>query len=360
MTVHKAIAPSYAELRPLRPPVSDRFPVYLNLVPDLVDAKDHPDNTVAHALAVCAGYSYSTADTVAMIMARMGLERNHCLMVGQYVDAMFISSTSFVVQSRDGRVVVLGYRGTEPLNFVTWLTDFDVDPDRVEFRFGESAGEYDVHAGFYRNVRSTRWKVIAALQRALQGRSVLDDGGPGPDLPDGGRMPHPMEALYITGHSLGGAMAALMSMMLVSDPAYLPITGTLRATYTFGQPMIGSPALAEAAGSHDYFAERQIRYVYRRDVVPHLPPWGAGDFAHFGPEFRYSGSWRRSASPTGQMIPLGGLLVAAGDFVARQHRLLRLLPFQYSFNAHLPRHYISALTPPDRPSEFGDASLEPE
>lgn len=355
MYIDHVIAPSYAELRPLKRPVTDTFPVYSDLVNELVAAKGCPDERVAHVLATCAAYAYSTADTVSMIMARMGLERNHCLLVGQYVDAMFINSTAFLVQSEDGRAVLLAYRGTEPTNFVTWLTDFDVYPDKIKLELNGSSEEFDVHAGFYRNVRATRYEIITALGRALEGRSVLDDGRPtSTPLSNGGQMAYPMEALYITGHSLGGAMAGIMSLMLKSEPAYARIADLMRGTYTLGQPMIGTPELAAAAAEHEYFSERTIRYVYRRDVVPHLPPWGSGPFAHFGPEYGYDGQWRRRSTPTGQMLPLGGIALAAGDFVARQHRLLRALPFPYSLNDHMPRHYVSSLTPAGIPTEFGD------
>lgn len=355
MYIDHAVAPSYEELRPFKRPVTDTFPVYPELAGELVTAKAYPDERVAHVLATCSAYAYSTADTVSTIMARMGLERNHCLLVGQYVDAMFINSTAFLVQSEDGRVVILAYRGTEPTKFITWLTDFDVYPDRVGFDLGGNSGSYDVHAGFYRNVRATRYEIVNALGRALQGRSVLDDGRPRrTPLPNGGRMENPLEALYVTGHSLGGAMASILTLMLHSEPAYTKLANVLRATYTFGQPMVGSPRLAAAADRQDYVRDRVIRYVYRKDVVAHLPPWGTGEFAHFGQEFGYQGKWQRRAEPTGQMLPLGGLLLAAGDFVARQHRLLRLLPAPYSLNDHLPRHYVTALTPPGTPTEFGD------
>lgn len=357
MYIQQHVAESYAELRPMRPAVTETFPVYEDLVSTLVTAKDYPDPTVAHVLATLSGYSYSTADTVSMIMARMGLEENHCLLVGQYVDAMFINSTAYLVQSKDGRVVLLAYRGTEPLNFLTWLTGFDVNPDLVELKLGPKSDRYDVHAGFYRNARATRWQVVSALRRALDKRSILADDSSGVALPRGGEMEYPMEALYVTGHSLGGAMATIISLMLHGDPYYERIAETLRATYTFGQPMIGGPRLAEAANADPMLAERVIRYVYRRDVVPHLPPWGTGDFRHFGQEFGYDGRWRRSTVASRQMIPLGGLLGAAGDFFVSQHRLLRKLPFRYSFNDHLPRRYISTLTPAGRPTEFGDYFL---
>ncbi|MGP4051383.1 hypothetical protein [Streptomyces sp. 2A115] len=51
---------------------------------------------------------------------------------------------------------------------------------------------------------ATRHLIIEALDRALRGESVIH-GEEGP-RGDG------LEALYITGHSLGGAMAALMGV----------------------------------------------------------------------------------------------------------------------------------------------------
>ncbi|MGW5152998.1 hypothetical protein [Rhodococcus koreensis] len=48
----------------------------------------HPDPTVAHTLAVAAGYAYSDP-AVVMMLARMGLTENHCLQVAISVDAMF-------------------------------------------------------------------------------------------------------------------------------------------------------------------------------------------------------------------------------------------------------------------------------
>jgi hypothetical protein len=99
--------------------VTPTFPVYANLAGKLTKASAHPDDVVAHVLATCAGYAYSDADIVTMIMARLGLDGNRCRMIAQNVDAMLICSTAFVVQSHDGRVVIVCYRGTEPANFLT-------------------------------------------------------------------------------------------------------------------------------------------------------------------------------------------------------------------------------------------------
>ncbi len=66
-----------------------------------------------------------------------------------------------------------------------------------------------------------------------------------------------------------------------------------------------------------------------------------------------------SEAPISQIGYLLGLIEAPLAFVARQFRLARSLPFQFSLNDHGPHHYISAITPPEVPNEFGDAYLIP-
>jgi hypothetical protein len=280
-----------------------------------------------------------------MIMTRMGLEKNHCRMIARNVDAMLICSTAFLVQSSDGQVAILCYRGTQPLNFINWMTDADAAPEKAPLSVAGS-GSFDVHAGFYRNVRVTRHDVVAALGRALKGKSVLETAD---------AMPNRLKALYITGHSLGGAMAALMTVMLISDRAFDPITEKLKAVYTFGQPMIGCPDFARACAEDEFLTENVIRYRYQNDVVPALPPATSGSFAHFGQEFRYqSGSWRHSEQPTTQLSNLAELAAAPLALLAGPVRLLRRVTFPYSGEDHLPHHYVSALTPAHVTSEFGD------
>jgi Lipase (class 3) len=348
MLIRSATAPSYAALRPMKTLTTATFPVYQHLAEILASATEHPDPVVAHTLTTCAGYAYSDAETVSMIMARMGLHDNHCLQIAENVDAMFICSTAFLVQSQDGRVVILCYRGTEPVNFINWLTDADISPEKVSFALGSGSDPFEIHGGFYRNVRATRYEIVRALERARNGQSVLADGG---------TMPHPLSSLYITGHSLGAAMAALMTVMLETDPAYAPIAATLKAAYTFGQPMIGAPDFAAACDATKVIAGRLFRYRYGHDMVPALPPTASGPFAHFGPEYQYLGKepgirWTQVA-PTTQMGSLVDLAAAPLSFLARQLRTFRNVTFRQSLYDHGPQHYISALTPAGVRSEFG-------
>jgi lipase (class 3) len=361
MRFAQARAPSYPRLRPFRPAgavTSPTFPVHRDLVETLLRAHAAPsspprwDPVVAHVLATIAGYAYADAETVAMIAARLGLEDNRCAMVAQNVPAMFICSTAFLVQSRCGRVAILSYRGTEPGNFINWLTDADVNPEAVPWRFGDQAAAvHAVHAGFYRNVRATRYAIGEKLGLALQGKPIVEDGGP-----DGGAGA--LEALYVTGHSLGAAMAAMFGAMMETNPAYGEIRGRMRAIYTYGQPMIGDPAFASECGKA--LGEKLFRFIHAHDVVAALPPRISGPFAHFGEEiqlFRNADrTWRaqRNRAPMGQVGHLFELPLAASAFLARQLRPLRDLPFQYSLDDHGPQHYIAALTPPGVRTEFGD------
>ncbi len=350
MFVKGCVAPSYAELRPMKPLTSDTFPVYRDLTGLLVSPPSHPDGAVAHVLATCSGYAYGDEETVAMIMARMGLEENRCQRIEQSVDAMLIRATAFLVQSDDGRVAILCFRGTGPTDLINWLVDIDVDPEKVPISFDRADRAFEVHAGFYRNVRAIRHEIMARLERALAGSSVLDDGA---------RMDNPLEALYVTGHSLGGAMAALMAIMLATEKAYSHVNDKVKGTYTFGQPMVGSPELAAACDAHRSLGRSVVRYVYGNDVIPQLPPAFAGKFAHFGPEYRHrgpytGGCWERSAKPTRQLRQLVHLLSAPIAFFARQVRATRDVKFRASFYDHFPRRYITALTPAGKSTEFGD------
>ena len=56
------------------------------------------------------------------------------------------------------------------------MTDADVNPQLLSFPFPGKEVPAEVHGGFYRNVRATRYALIAAIQRALQQHSLYDHG----------------------------------------------------------------------------------------------------------------------------------------------------------------------------------------
>ena len=150
-----------------------------------------PDAQVAHVLGTCAGYAYADTDTVATMMTRLGLERHACVRITQTVDAMFIFSTVYLVQSLCGRVVILSYRGTEPGTLGNWLGDAEVGLESNTLSLADGVERIRVHAGFHRNVRATWLPVLDELAAALQGWSLVDHNM---------HVEHSLEALYVTGH----------------------------------------------------------------------------------------------------------------------------------------------------------------
>ncbi|MFC6084544.1 lipase family protein [Sphaerisporangium aureirubrum] len=367
-----AKAPSYEEMRPYGHQETAGFPVYKDLENRLADAAEHPDPAIAHVMAVCSAYAYSDPRTLSMIMARMGLEDNRVEMIRSSVDAMLIRSTAFLIRGATGRTAILCYRGTGPLDFINWLSDIDVDPERIGYQLGDPCAT--VHAGAYRNVRATRYEVMNALRRASGPRSSARPG----DGMDGSGNEGGLEALYITGHSMGGGMASLMAVMMRHERKYRETLGDrLKAVYTYGQPMIGDKAFAEACEADEFLRDKVIRYTYDCDVVPHLPSAANGPFRHFGRELHYriphlrngvlgilaqagcvgiarKGHWEARRRPAQQMPTMAGIPMAAMSYMARRLRATRSLPVVYSMDDHMPQHYVSALTPPGVRDEFGD------
>jgi hypothetical protein len=343
-------APSYTALRPVKGE-TPTFPVYKELVADLVSVSPGAYSpTAAHVCSVASGWAYADADTAAMMSARLGLRENRYVEVSICNDAMFIASHALLMQSQCGRVLILCYRGTEPRNFINWLTDADVNPVQMPVPVGTAADPAArVHGGFYRNLRATWHEVVAALQRAASGKSV--------DESRDATLQSPMEALYVTGHSLGAAMAALAGVWLVTDPAYQRPFGTrLRGVYTYGQPMLGNAPFAKACQADSFLSSAVFRHVYEHDVVPRLPPTATGEFEHFGREFRTDKEfrWEESARPAKQVRDLfqAALVIPVLACAGKQLEKVRNVPFPYSWYDHSPTFYIQASTPPDVRSEF--------
>lgn len=92
---------------------------------------------------------------------------------------------------------------------------------------------------------------------------------------EGALSGHPGQNLWITGHSLGGALAVLAAR------AALTVGFPPTAVYTFGQPRVGS---GEFVAAYDLFLRsRTFRLVNAQDIVPRLPGFLAG-YRHCGTE----------------------------------------------------------------------------
>ncbi len=58
---------------------------------------------------------------MARMMSRIGFDSHATVCVSETIDTMYINTTTYLTQSRCGRVVIVSYRGTPPASLVTWL-----------------------------------------------------------------------------------------------------------------------------------------------------------------------------------------------------------------------------------------------
>lgn len=325
------------------------------------------DRTAACVLSAASTWAYSDADTLARMLRLRGIPNNHTVSITLNNEALFLETTAHVVASNDGRLVILCFGGTRPTNAVDLLLDASVDPDSF-FGWGS------VHGGFFRAFEAL-WalpKILIegaargmplpdwdyALTYGHRSRSVFEKD----EVSDGwGELPllehrdHDMKALYITGHSLGGALAVLAAAAIHTDPELTSVKDVLRGVYTFGQPMVGDEIFKSTFAP--MFGESLFRHVYADDPVPHLPPKSTGTFTHFGNEYRASKGtpWQLSKQNTTQAwnAPCAALRACLGWLQDQfPGPPLSWLPGAYSCIDHVPLAYLRASLK-SVPSEFG-------
>lgn len=72
--------------------------------------------------------------------------------------------------------------------------------------------------------------------------------------------------MWLTGHSLGGALASLTAVKLVLQNV---TTSDKLKLITFGQPRVGEKNFSDF---HDRLIPYGFRVTHRLDLVPHIPP----------------------------------------------------------------------------------------
>jgi len=129
---------------------------------------------------------------------------------------------------------VLAFRGTGSAE--DWVSDFI--SQQTSYRPVRGAGL--THKGFTDIYMSARSNIYELIQQAPVDRP-----------------------LYLTGHSLGGALATLAALDLVhNSPFGSPIV------YTFGAPRVGDPTFVR---NYNAAVDSHFRFQNEFDIVPHLP-----------------------------------------------------------------------------------------
>ena len=133
--------------------------------------------------------------------------------------------------------IIITFRGTQPSQLSDLLADLNTMPKKN--------GPGFVHAGFRKEARKLYDMVFEYIKT------------------------HPNRKIYVTGHSLGAAMATYMTQEIkwnkLGDPTL----------YTFGSPRLGDHSFVHAMDIEHH------RYVNCLDMVTHVPPNAIG-FMHHG------------------------------------------------------------------------------
>ncbi|MFC1672750.1 lipase family protein [Pseudomonadota bacterium] len=138
----------------------------------------------------------------------------------------FLAKRASAKDGGDPGMLILAFRGTE-MNARDIHTDLKAQMVVLE-------GEEKVHKGFLQAFRHVETAIKADLDA------------------------HPGIPVYITGHSLGGALAILGTRLLAAE--------SQGACYTFGGPRVGTPQLDDEIKTPIY------RVVNAADLVPRVPP----------------------------------------------------------------------------------------
>jgi triacylglycerol lipase len=172
------------------------------------------------------------------------------------------------------KATIIAFAGTEPESVTDWQQDFTV--------WYAGSG---VHQGFQDGVTAA-WADIEAAAKGAAG------------------------GIYLTGHSLGAALAVVAAWRLV-EQAVVP-ADSIRGVYTIGMPRAGNETFATAYDAR--LGARTFRLIHGDDLVTMVPPAGLG--------FRHVGRWL-AAPRTGQFVgaptdapPPADTTPSLGDFFA--------------------------------------------
>lgn len=197
-------------------------------------------HTFANALAMaeCSQFAYLMNESAIKEKVAAAVGGNRSLKAFKFLDNAQTHTQGFMAAFDDA--IVLSFRGTE--HVADWVQDSRIR--LVPFR---NLGL--IHRGFRNAFDSVHPEIKSTLQQwSGAGRT-----------------------LWITGHSLGGALALVAAAYLrfPADPT-LTLPRPVAGLYTFGQPRVGTMSFCQACDGN--FGGFHFRYVNNRDIVPRIPP----------------------------------------------------------------------------------------
>lgn len=213
----------------------------LTFLPSILSQSYVPSTEVNDALTI-SRLSYCKIDQI---------EKFNCeacekeILIGVYDPESDASTQVVITGNRD--VITAGFRGTMK-TVQQWLSNFDTK--YVKWDVGR------VHEGFYKRFDEVVDYSVKKLYEA--------------------RKKFPEADIYLTGHSMGGAIATLVASYVKAKESK---TIHPDMVYTFGSPRVGDKKFATYVNSQ--YGETILRVMNEWDMIPDLPPSILG-FRHVG------------------------------------------------------------------------------
>jgi triacylglycerol lipase len=178
---------------------------------------------VAGTLAVISRDSYLAPVDARRKYAEMGFT--------EFISIVDGSMVGYVISQDD--TTVIAFRGTDFNEAGDWIVNLGLS--------AAATAHGSIHAGFYDAYRAMRPQI----------KAIIDA--------------RPTKHLWITGHSLGGALALACAYDLIENEHR-----EVRGLMTFGQPLVVGRDLANHLDAR--LLHRYARFVNRADIVPRIPP----------------------------------------------------------------------------------------
>lgn len=239
---------------------ADKFPFDFNAM--------HHSSVNAWWMADYSLLAYCGQPEVEQVLNKLLGQQNHTL---DWINSDDTNTQGFAVATEG--YVLIAFRGTEfprptsvlksPSELRDMATDILTDIKKLPPQIinnGMPTFENPVHPGFATALQSV-WP-------QLQGILSKSDSKP----------------IWLTGHSLGGALSTLLADQ---------ISGRVQALYTFGSPCVGTSEFTQLFEIKSHLGDKTFRYVHGIDAVPAAFTLLNMDYQHVGQLFQLDAGIRR-------------------------------------------------------------------
>lgn len=163
----------------------------------------------------------------------------------------------FVGFSKPLGAIVVAFRGTDSHSIYNWVQNMRTWRTDLALNYPGAPAHALVHGGFLYsyNASSLAPNITLAVARL--------------------RQQHPDAPIYVSGHSMGGALATLCALDL-----RLSLGAPDVRLFTFGSPRVGNAIFAQW---FEQMITSHWRFTHNRDIVPSVPPGYMG-FYHLSRE----------------------------------------------------------------------------